>query len=108
MKRSDWLNILRIRDKMKNKEHNDNDFQKEEAQLLLNQEVRVNMGSFTGHTGIVNKIMADGRSLDITLDNGKDVFLDVTLVGEVRESTHFNKTEQSLGPIANSVVKDTI
>ena len=79
-----------------------------EAQLLLNQEVRVNRGQFAGQTGVVNSIMADGRSLDITLANGKMVFLDVTLVGEVRERTHFNKTEQSLGPIANSVVKDTI
>ena len=75
-----------------------------EAQLLCNQEVRVKMGQFTGHTGIVNKVMADGRSLDITLANGKMVFLDVTLVGEVRERTHFNKTEQSLGPDANSVL----
>ena len=79
-----------------------------EAQLLLNQQVRVNMGSFTGHTGIVKKIMADGRSLDITLDNGKEVFLDVTLVGEIRERTQYAKTEQNLGPIANSVVQDHI
>ena len=76
-----------------------------EAQLLLNQEVRVNMGQFTGQTGVVNGIMADGRSLDITLANGKMVFLDVTLVGEIRERTHFNKGEPNLGPIANSVVQ---
>ena len=79
-----------------------------EAQLLLNQEVRVNMGQFTGQTGVVNGIMADGRSLDITLANGKMVFLDVTLVGEIRERTQFAKTGQSLGPIANSVVKETL
>ena len=42
-----------------------------EAQLLCNQEVRVKMGQFTGRTGIVNKVMADGRSLDVTLTNGK-------------------------------------
>jgi transcription antitermination factor NusG len=79
-----------------------------EAQLLLNQEVRVNRGQFTGQTGVVNSIMADGRSLDITLANGKVVFLDVTLVGEIRERTQYAKTEQSLGPVANSVVQDHI
>ena len=93
---------------MKNKEHNDNIFLKEEAQLLLNQEVRVNRGQFTGQTGVVNGIMADGRSLDITLANGKMVFLDVTFVGEIQERTQYAKTPQDLGPIANSVVKDTI
>ena len=76
-----------------------------EAQLLLNQEVRVNKGQFTGHTGIVNSIMADGRSLDITLANGKMVFLDVTLVGEIQERTHYAKGEPNLGPVANSVVQ---
>jgi transcription elongation factor len=76
-----------------------------EAQLLLNQEVRVNMGQFTGRTGIVNKVMADGRTLDITLfGSNKMVFIDVTLVGEVREPTQYAKTEQSLGPDANSVL----
>ena len=81
-----------------------------EAQLLLNQQVVVtsHMSRFTGRTGIVNKIMADGRTLDITLDGVGDVFLDVTLVGEVRERTQYAKTEQSLGPIANSVVKSTL
>jgi hypothetical protein len=78
-----------------------------EAQLLLNQEVRVKFstGNFTGRTGIVNKIMADGRTLEVTLDNGKVVFLDVTLVGEIQEQTHFAKGETDLGPIANSVVQ---
>ena len=81
-----------------------------EAQLLLNQQVVVtsHMSRFTGRTGIVNKIMADGRTLDITLDGVGDVFIDVTLVGEVREPTQYAKTEQSLGPIANSVVQDGI
>jgi len=37
-----------------------------------------------------------------------DVFLDITLVGEIQERTQFAKTEQSLGPIANSVVQDGI
>ena len=69
-----------------------------EAQLLLNQQIVVtsHMSRFTGRTGIVNKIMADGRTLD------------VTLVGEIQESTQQAKTEQSLGPIANHLVKDTV
>ena len=80
-----------------------------EAQLLLNNEVRVNKGRFTGRTGIVNKIMADGRTLDITIfGSNKMVFLDVTFVSEIQERTQFAKTEQSLGPIANSVVQDGI
>ena len=81
-----------------------------EAQLLLNQQIVVtsHMSRFTGRTGIVNKIMADGRTLDVTLDGVGDVFLDVTLVGEIQERTQFAKTEQDLGPIATSVVQDTI
>ena len=81
-----------------------------EAQLLLNQEVRIKFstGNFTGRTGIVNKIMADGRTLEVTLDNGKVVFLDITLVGEIQEPTQFAKGEPNLGPIANSVVQDGI
>jgi len=77
-----------------------------EAQLLLNQQVVVtsHLSRFTGRTGIVNKIMPDGRTLDITLDGVGDVFLDVTLVGEIQERQQFAKTEQSLGPDANSVL----
>jgi len=80
-----------------------------EAQLLLNNHVRVNQGRFTGYTGTVNKIMADGRTLDITLfGSNKLVLLDVTFVSEIKESYDWPEQEQSLGPIANSVVKDTI
>ena len=77
-----------------------------EAQLLLNQQVVVtsHLSRFTGRTGIVNKIMPDGRTLDIDLDGVGDVFLDVTLVGEIQERQQFAKTEQSLGPDANSVL----
>ena len=77
-----------------------------EANLLLNQEVVVtsHMSRFTGRHGIVNKVMADGRTLDVDLEGVGDVFLDVSLVGEVRELPHFNNTEQSLGPDANSVL----
>ena len=82
-----------------------------EAQLLCNQQVKVTspQSSFWGQTGIVNKVMADGRSLEVTLDNhGKVIIVDVTLVSEIKEAYNWSKQEQSLGPIANSVVKDTI
>ena len=83
---------------------------KQEAQLLLNNEVRVTFAKsqLFGQTGIVEAIMADGRTLDVKLSNGKNAFLDVTFVGEIQERTQFAKTEQDLGPIANSVVKDTL
>ena len=81
-----------------------------EAQRLLNNEVKVtdHRSQLVGQTGIVEAIMADGRTLDIKLSNGKNAFLDVTLVSEIQERTQFAKTEQDLGPIANSVVKDTL
>jgi hypothetical protein len=85
--------------------------QKREAKLLLNQEVKV-VSSWNqdlhGQTGIVKQVMHDGRTLDIKLSNGKFVFLDVTFVREIQERTQFAKTPQSLGPIANHMVKDTI
>ena len=76
----------------------------QEAKLLLNQEIEVTSSrsiEIWGKRGIVKSIMADGRTLDIKLSNGKSVFLDVTLVSEVREGIAFAKQEQSLGPIAN-------
>jgi len=81
-----------------------------EAQLLLNQEVKINRGSFAGETALVRKVMADGRSLEVEIANssGKIAFVDVTFVSEIRERTQFPKVEQSLGPIANSVVKSTL
>ncbi len=81
-----------------------------EAQLLLNNEVRVTFAKsqLFGQTGIVEAIMADGRTLDVKLSNGKNAFLDVTFVGEIQERTQFAKTEQSLGPIANHLVQDGI
>tara|TARA_B100001123_G_C15042831_1_gene920227 strand:+ start:143 stop:382 length:240 start_codon:yes stop_codon:yes gene_type:complete len=75
---------------------------------LLNQEVRVKVGSFTGQTGIVTGVMSDDRSLDVKLSSGKRVFLDYTFVEEIQERTAYPKTPQSLGPIANSVIKDTV
>jgi len=81
-----------------------------EAQLLLNNEVKINVGQFAGKTALVRKVMADGRSLEVEIANssGKIAFLDVTFVSEIQERTQFAKTEQSLGPIANSVVQDHI
>ena len=80
-----------------------------EAQLLLNQEVVVtsHQSRFTGRKGRVNAIMADGRTLDIDLDGVGDVFLDVALVGEVREPSEALNicVPSDLGPIANSVVQ---
>lgn len=78
-----------------------------EAQLLLNQEIVVtsHQSRFTGRKGRVNAIMADGRTLDVDLDGVGDVFLDVTLVGEIQEPTQFAKGEADLGPVANSVVQ---
>lgn len=98
---------------MKNKEHNDNVFLKEEARLLLNNDIAVTSprSSWYGQTGNVRGIMADGRTLDVVLHkHGKEIFIDVSLVTDMalRESYNWPKQEQSLGPIANSVVKDTI
>ena len=83
----------------------------QEAKLLLNQEIEVTSSrsiEIWGKRGIVKSIMADGRTLDIKRSNGKSVFLDVTLVSEVREGIAFAKQEQSLGPIANHLVQDGI
>ena len=81
-----------------------------EAQLLLNQEVKINRGQFAGKTALVREVMADGRSLEVEVANtsGKIAFVDVTFVSEIQEPTWFAKTEQSLGPIANSVVQSGI
>jgi len=85
-----------------------------EAQLLLNQEVRVTstQSQFFAQRGRVNRVMADGRTLDITLfaqrspgrTTQQDVLLDVTLVGEVHDPCIPAAREQSLGPDANSVL----
>tara|TARA_R100001377_G_scaffold28241_2_gene15257 strand:- start:138 stop:425 length:288 start_codon:yes stop_codon:yes gene_type:complete len=81
-----------------------------EAQLLLNQEVKINRGQFAGKTALVRKVMADGRSLEIEVahTSGKIAFVDVTFVSEIQEQTQFAKGEPNLGPIANSVVQDWI
>ena len=78
----------------------------QEAALLLNNEIKVTdlRSQLVGQTGMVEAIMADGRTLDVKLSNGKNAVLDVTLVSEIQEPTQFAKTEQSLGPDANSVL----
>ena len=80
-----------------------------EAQILLNNEVKVtdHRSQLVGQTGIVKAIMADGRTLDVKLSHGKNAFLDVTLVSEIQERQH-GKQKQSLGAIANHLVKETL
>ena len=77
-----------------------------EAQLLLNQEVKINRGQFAGKTALVRKVMADGRSLEVEIahTSGKIAFVDVTLVSEIQETTWFAKGEPNLGPDANSLL----
>ena len=79
------------------------------AQILLNNEVKVtdHRSQLVGQTGIVKAIMADGRTLDVKLSNGKNAFLDGTLVSEIQERQH-GKQKQSLGAIANHLVKETL
>ena len=79
-----------------------------EANLLLNNEIIVKgISRFAGRRGTVTQVMADGGSLDVDLEGVGDVFLDVSLVEEVHD-TQPAKVKQSLGPIANNLVKDTI
>ena len=84
--------------------------EQQQAKILLNHEIKVtdHRSQLVGQTGIVESIMADGRTLDVKLSNGKNAFLDVTLVSEIQEPTQFAKTPQSLGAIANHLVKDAI
>jgi|TARA_B100000131_G_scaffold300842_1_gene322552 hypothetical protein len=86
--------------------------EQQQAEILLNNEVKVtdHRSEFVGKTGLVRKVMADGRTLEIELAHtcGMIVLLDVTLVSEIQERTQFAKTEQSLGPIANHLVQEGI
>jgi ribosomal protein L21E len=84
-----------------------------EADILLNNEVKVTAprSQWHGHTGIVKKVMADGRTLEVRLNppaHHDVVFIDVGLVSEIQEPSTQVQQPQSLGPIANSVVQDTI
>jgi len=83
------------------------------ADILLNNEIKVTSprSQWFGHTGRVNKVMADGRTLEVKLTPGctKDViFIDVTLVSEIQEPVKMAPLPQSLGPYGNHMVKDTI
>ena len=80
-----------------------------EADILVNNEVRINKGLFAGKTALVRKVMADGRSLEIEIahSSGKVALIDVTMVSEIRERQH-GEPPKSLGPIQNSGVKETI
>ena len=80
------------------------------VQTLVNTEVRIDMGQFRGETALVRKVMADDRSLEVEIahSSGKIAFVDYTMVSEIQEPTQFAKTEQSLGPIANHLIKDTL
>lgn len=86
--------------------------EQQQAEIFLNNEIKVtdHRSGFVGKTGLVRKVMADGRTLEIELAHtgGMIVLLDVTLVSEVQEPTQFAKTEQSLGAIANHLIKDGI
>ena len=83
------------------------------ADILLNNEIKVTSprSQWFGHTGRVNKVMADGRTLVVKLTPGctKDViFIDVTLVSQIQEPVKMAPLPQSLGPYGNHMVKDTI
>ena len=80
------------------------------VQTLVINEVRIDMGQFRGETALVRKVMADDRSLEVEIahSSGKIAFVDYTMVSEIQEPTQFAKTEQSLGPIANHLIKDTL
>ena len=78
-----------------------------EVDILVNNEVRINVGQFAGKTALVRKVMADGRSLEVEIarSSGMIAFVDASMVSEVQEPTKFAKGEPDLGPIANSVVQ---
>ena len=59
---------------------------RDSAQFLINQHIKVTTGRFAGSMGTVQSVMADGRSLDVALDNGKSIFVDITMVRESRNS----------------------
>ena len=84
-----------------------------EADILVNNEVKVTSprSQWFGHVGIVKKVMADGRTLEIKLNPPADhdvVFIDLTLVRDTAwlEPAPHAKGEPNLGSIANSVVQD--
>lgn len=81
-----------------------------EADILVNNVINVTSrrSQWFGQFGTVKKVMADGRTLEVLLDapaNHSTVFIDVTLVGEVRDApTPPVGVEPNLGPDANSLL----
>jgi|TARA_Y100000310_G_C20437631_1_gene694484 hypothetical protein len=82
-----------------------------EADILVNAEIKVTSprSQWFGHLGRVNKVMADGRTLEVRLDSPADndvIFIDVTLVRDLAwlESAPHAKGEPNLGPDANSLL----
>lgn len=78
-----------------------------EIDILVNNGIKVTSprSSWWGQTGIVRKVMADNRTLDVELDNTKKrIFIDASLVSEIQEPVAMPKGEPNLGPDANSVL----
>ncbi len=82
-----------------------------EVDILVNAEVKVTSprSQWFGHVGVVNKVMADGRTLEVKLNPPADhdvIFIDVTLVRDLAwlEPAPIAKGEPNLGPDANSVL----
>jgi len=78
-----------------------------EVEILLNNEVKVTSprSSWFGQTGVVRKVMADDRTLEVELHkHGKVIFIDASLVSEIQEPVAMPKGEPNLGPDANSVL----
>ena len=78
-----------------------------ESDILLNNEIKVTSlrSSWFGQTGIVRKVMADNRTLEVELHkHGKVIFFDAALVGEIQEPVAMPKGEPNLGPDAHSVL----
>ena len=78
-----------------------------ESDILLNNEIKVTSlrSSWFGQTGIVRKVMADNRTLEVELHkHGQVIFIDASLVGEIQEPVAMPKGEPNLGPDANSLL----
>ena len=78
-----------------------------EIDILINNEIKVTSprSSWWGQTGVVRKVMADDRTLEVELHkHGKVIFIDASLVSEIQEPVAMPKGEPNLGPDANSVL----
>jgi hypothetical protein len=78
-----------------------------EIDILINNEIKVTSprSSWWGQTGVVRKVMADDRTLEVKLHkHGEVIFIDASLVSEIQEPVAMPKGEPNLGPDANSVL----